>query len=734
MRSGNLTRSLGSPLLGVVGAAALTALLRYWRLDGNFVASGVLLLIYVLVAAAGRRAVVAVCAALAAAAGYVYLLWPARAHGAPAISVGGALVWFLVAMFAVAATAEIWRDRERAADGALLALERRYRRLFERNMAAVYTATKDGRLLDCNEMCARMFGFSGRTQMLARPIEQLYLRPEDRQAFLAAVEEHKHLAGREACYRRADGAPLWVLESASWVADRNVIEGTMVDITERRQAEEMLRAREHRFRALIENSTEAIALADPTGTFIFASENTERVLGYKPADLLRRKFQDLLHPEDRAAAGALWAQAAARAGAILEVQFRCQHRDGSWRWLGGSFKNLLEEPAVRAMVINYGDISERKALEDQLRQSQKMEAMGRLAGGIAHDFNNLLTVINGYSDIALLRVGENEPLHKQLAEIKRAGERAAGLTRQLLAFSRQQALAPRVVDLNELVQSMEAMLRPLIGEQIEVVTRLAAQRARVRADPGQIEQIVLNLAVNARDAMPKGGELTLITSLVDVTEAGAGSGPPPGRYVMLCVRDTGMGIKPELISRIFEPFFTTKEKGKGTGLGLAMVYGIVQQSGGHVEVRSEVGRGTSFFVYLPEAAVAGNAGGGRSGKGPETILLAEDEDGVRTLLRDALVAEGYRVLESRDGAEALTVCAEHGASIDLLLTDVVMPNLDGRALAERMRALHPAVKILFMSGYADPGLGEISALGPLLQKPFAAETVGEKVREVLGQR
>ena len=740
MRPLSAIRACWAPALAGGGAAALAVLIVRWGLGRDFIASGVVLLIYVLLLSLGRRMAVALTGALAAAAAYSYLLWPFRGHGPLPIPVGVALIWFVVAMLAAAAAAEVWRDRERDADAALLGMERRYRRLFERNLAAVYTATKDGELLDCNDACARMFGFSGRAQMLSRRVEQFYVNPAERPAFLAQMEDRKQVNGREASYRRADGTTLWVLENASWVPpDRQVIEGTMVDITERKQAEELLRAREHRFRALIENSAEAIALADPQGSFVFASENTVRVLGYSPAEFVRRQFQDLVHPEDRPATLALWTKVAEHPGESLEVQFRCLHHNGSWRWVGGTFKNLLAEPGVRAMVINYGDISERKALEDQLRQSQKMEAMGRLAGGIAHDFNNLLTVINGYSDIALLRVGENEELRKQLAEIKRAGERAAGLTRQLLAFSRQQALAPQVIDFNELVGSMEAMLRPLIGEQIEVTTRLAAQHARVRADPGQVEQIVLNLAVNARDAMPQGGVLSLITSLVEVPEGSASGVPPPGRYVMLCVRDTGTGIKPELMARIFEPFFTTKERGKGTGLGLAMVYGIVRQSGGHLEVRSEVGRGTSFFVYLPEVRETGpeRQEGSEShlpAGGLETILLAEDEDGVRALVRDALVAQGYRVLESRDGSEALLLYAEHSGKIDLLLTDVVMPNMDGRVLAERVHARHPETKILFMSGYADPALGEVSALGPMLQKPFHPDAVPAKVREILDRR
>src|ERR1051326_293806 len=368
--------------------------------------------------------------------------------------------------------------------------------------------------------------------------------------------------------------------------------------------------------------------------------------------------------------------------------------------------------SVAAVIAQYIDRKRteealRKS-EEQFRQSQKLEAVGLLAGGIAHDFNNLLTAINGYSELALMKLKQEDPLHRNLEEIKKSGERAANLTRQLLAFSRKQMLQPRVLDLNSVVVDIEKMLRRLIGEDINLRTSFDPALGSTKADPGQIEQVVMNLAVNARDAMPAGGKLTIETANIYLDERYAREhvGVTPGRYVMLAVTDTGTGMDAETQARIFEPFFTTKGEGKGTGLGLSTVYGIVKQSGGNVWVYSEVGHGTTFKVYLPRVDEDAEEYKRTTEteeilRGTETILLAEDEEVVRTLACEILETYGYRVLEAAGGGAALLICEREKEQIDLLITDVVMPELSGRQLAERLKQLRPDMRVLYMSGYTD---------------------------------
>jgi len=385
---------------------------------------------------------------------------------------------------------------------------------------------------------------------------------------------------------------------------------------------------------------------------------------------------------------------------------------------------------------------ERLRLESQLRQAQKMEAVGQLAGGVAHDFNNLLTAIRGYSEFALNRLGDgHDVLRKDIEEIAKSADRASSLTRQLLAFSRKQLLQPRILQLNDVVSEVDKMLRRLIGEDIEVVTVFGRALGRVKADPGQIEQVLVNLVVNARDAMPEGGKLTIETSNVDMDEelSETHEGLAPGRYVMLAVRDTGHGIDAVTKSRLFEPFFTTKEQGKGTGLGLATVYGIVKQSGGYVAVESEPGRGAAFKVFLHRLE-AGVEEVERivieeeRPRGSETVLLVEDEEVVRNLVREILEGNGYSVIEARNGAEALDLGRNFAAPIHLLVTDVVMPKMSGKELAERLVTIHRETRVLYMSGYTDGAIGHHGVLDPhteLLQKPFTFDALAQKVRKVL---
>jgi PAS domain S-box-containing protein len=387
------------------------------------------------------------------------------------------------------------------------------------------------------------------------------------------------------------------------------------------------------------------------------------------------------------------------------------------------------------------DISARKRLEDQLRQSQKMEAVGRLAGGIAHDFNNLLTIINGYSDLLVKQIKKDDPMWREVEEVRKAGERAASLTRQLLAFSRRQILQPKVLDLNSVLSRIDNMLHRLIGEDVDLLTSFGENLWRVKADQSQIEQVLMNLAVNSRDAMPAGGKLTIETRNVELPEATpVGTGQmPPGAYVALSVSDTGCGMDEATQSHLFEPFFTTKDKGKGTGLGLAMVYGIIKQSGGYIVVDSTAGKGTTVKLYFPPTKeearpLTSEDLSSAPAAGKETVLVVEDQEEVRNLVEEILSMQGYTVLKAPNGDEALRLGRTVKKPIHLLLTDMVMPGMSGKELAERMQKMSPGMKVILMSGYADDGIIQWSTVMQgmdFLQKPFRVETLIRKVRNVL---
>jgi hypothetical protein len=512
---------------------------------------------------------------------------------------------------------------------------------------------------------------------------------------------------------------------------------------QRHQAEAALRASEERFRALVENSSDAVVLVDAEGRITYISGASPRHLGWQPYQMVGQSIFDFLHPDDREVAFATQVEALQRPGETISAEVRFGHADGSWRTMEGFAVNRLNDPSVGGIILNARDVTERRRLEEQLRQAQKMEAVGQLAGGIAHDFNNLLTAILGYTNLMIDEIAKEDPLRQDLEEIKSAGERAAALTRQLLAFSRRQMLQPQAVDLNALVHQLERLLRRLISEDVELVTALAPELPAIKVDPASIEQVLVNLAVNARDAMPTGGRVTIETALVDLDDNYVGTHPSvaPGRYVMLAVSDTGQGMDEGTRARIFEPFFTTKEQGKGSGLGLATVYGIVQQSGGAIWVYSEPGRGTSFKVYLPttDAAVPARpvvASTDSARKGWETVLLVEDEDAVRALAREVLRRNGYVVLEARHGLDALRLAERHTDPIQLLVTDVVMPHMSGRELADRLAEVRPNMRVLFMSGYTDHAAmhRHLTPGAAFLQKPFTPETFARKVRSMLDEQ
>jgi two-component system cell cycle sensor histidine kinase/response regulator CckA len=507
--------------------------------------------------------------------------------------------------------------------------------------------------------------------------------------------------------------------------------------------EAALRRSEARHRSLVQSAVYGIYRCSLDGRFLDANpalitmlgyDSAERVLALDPkCDLfLDAGEQERLTREFQ------------RGGRLDNFEVRWKRKDGSslTARLSGRAVDRPEE-AAGVWEIFAEDVTERRVLENQFRQAQKMEAVGRLAGGVAHDFNNLLMVISGYTEVLLEQTGKTNPLYPKIEAIYQATDRATTLTRQLLAFSRKQLLELKVVDVNVIVQDMERLLHPLIGENIKLQTTLSADLGKSRADAGQIEQVIMNLVVNAKDAMPQGGKITIQTSNATLnTEGSRGehSYIHPGQYVLISVSDTGQGMDKETQSRVFEPFFTTKEKGKGTGLGLSTVYGIVKQSGGYVLVESELKKGSTFRIYLPRveesAEPAGPARIPRShAGGTETVLLAEDEASVRQLVRETLESKGYKVLEAASGEAALEIVATHSGEIDMLITDVVMPGISGRELSARLSATHPQTKVLYLSGYTEDSIVHEGVLDPgtaFLQKPFTLQMLSRKVREVLG--
>src|SRR5712692_9610513 len=496
---------------------------------------------------------------------------------------------------------------------------------------------------------------------------------------------------------------------------------------------------DERYRFVTENIADAVFLLELDGRIALGNHRAETITGYAQAELVGRAFFSLL-PEAGARARLSDVRAGVKVSPFFEVELI--QKDGARVLIEVHVTSVLKDgqPVARLGVAR--DITERRYLEDQLRQAQKMEGIGRLAAGVAHDFNNLLTAIGGRCYLVLNALTSENPIRREIEIIQDAAERAAKLTHQLLAFSRKQILDPCVLDLNATVTGIEPLLRRMIREDIEIATALDSAAGRVKADAGQIEQVLLNLAVNASDAMPNGGWLTLATGNVTLDEVYARTHAEvePGPYVMLSVSDTGHGMTAEVQAHIFEPFFTTKEVGKGTGLGLATVYGIAKQSGGHITVHSEPGHGAVFKLYLPRVEEApGTAEPARpteiTRRGSETVLLVEDDEPLRTLAREILSIQGYTVLDATSPSEALRLADVHPGPIHLLVTDVVMPQMNGRQVADHLLAARPGLKVLFMSGYTDAAIVEHGVLEPgthFLQKPFTPDGVSRKVREVLG--
>ena len=615
-----------------------------------------------------------------------------------------------------------------------------YRELFESALLGIYVSRVDGTLVWCNAAFARMLGFTSVEHALATNIATLHTSPDQRAAWLDQVRTGGgRLEHARAQLRRRDGRLIHVLatimgafDAAGQLAE---LRGFIIDVTESSQAAEATRKREHQFRSVFLDAADAMLILDDGRRIVDANRAASTLFDRSSEALVGQTLDDLI-VGDADQLSAAWRE--------LETLGEAK-RDH--RVLSGRRGQRLVECSYRAAVHDSRhlciarDITERRVLEERLVQSEKVESVGRLAGGIAHDFNNLLTAILGYTELLLDKRGADDQDRSDLEEIRKAGLRAAALTQQLLAYSRKQMLLPRAVDLNQTVLGLQSMLTRLIREDIALTYELAPAPAVVKIDPTQVEQVILNLVINSRDAIPAGGSIRLEIARVRLSEVEVPCDQltHAAEYVRLRVIDDGVGISPEVRTHLFEPFFTTKGIGKGTGLGLASVYGIVRQSNGFIGVESEPGRGATFTMHFPAVAatepvdgpaVAASAPTG----GRETILLVEDEDAVRAIVSAVLRRLGYQVIEASSPLRACEIFDEHGADIDLLLTDVVMPEMNGPSLAQRLVALRPGLRILFISGYADVSFDAVGPNVGFLTKPFEASALAATVREVLSRR
>jgi two-component system cell cycle sensor histidine kinase/response regulator CckA len=634
--------------------------------------------------------------------------------------------------------------RQRLAVEALNASEKQYKQLFERNLAGVYQSTIDGRLLDCNPAFANMLGYT-RGEFDQIPMSALYFGGvNERTSDIAQIRSASHKV-HEICFRRKNGSPVWVAQNANIEQQSDgseIVEGIVIDITERKLSALAIEDWKHRYDAAVIAAGQIIYERDPVSQETTYWGALRDILGCPQESAMDTpSWRALIHPEDLPA----YLNSADRAKEALkpfDCEYRVKRQDGTYRIVREQGRVSIEGGKSPRVIGFITDVTERRTLEAQLRQAQKLEALGRLAGGVAHDFNNLLTVIGGYSGLQLAREDPSSPVYHEAEQIKAAADRASALTRQLLAFSRQQVLQPRRVNLNDIVRNSEKMLRRLIGEDVEVMTVFGKDIGTVKVDPGQIDQVLMNLVVNARDAMPDGGKLTISTDNIELAESYVRrhGNVIPGRYVMLAVSDNGLGMDVQTQARIFEPFFTTKEPGKGTGLGLPMAYGTVKQSGGYIEVYSESGHGTTVKIYLPrvdaaveEISAVSAAKLSEGARGSERILLVEDDAQLRKLVATVLTERGYTV-EILEDLQELEKGLQNINRCDLLLTDVVMPKMNGPAVARIVAQQWRGIKTLYVSGYTTDAIvhhGVLDQQLNYLQKPFTPEVLATKVREVL---
>jgi PAS domain S-box-containing protein len=628
----------------------------------------------------------------------------------------------------------------------LLAAEHRFQSLVENAWDGIALFAADGTILYVSPSASRILGYDV-SELTGRRAQELihpsYLEVSQRRLSDCAGRTGEPLAVELRC-RHKDGTWVWLDSVRVNRLDDPDVMGIVCnfrDVTARKRAEEALRLRD---RAL-ESLAQGVVITDATrpGTpIIYANPAFEAMTGYAAEEAFGRNPRFLQGPETDPEARRRLREAVS-AGTPVSVEILNYRKDGTSFWNEVAISPLRDESGKLTHFVGVKtDVSARREVEEQFRQAQKMEALGRLAGGVAHDFNNILGIIVGCSELLRRKIDADHPGRRCVEQISQAAERAAALTQQLLAFSRRQVVQPRVLDLNGVVAETESMLRRLIGEDVELVTVLGADPGRVKADSTQIAQVLLNLSVNARDAMPDGGTLTIETRRVELGHGGADApaGVATGPHVLLSVTDSGCGMDADTLGHIFEPFFTTKEEGKGTGLGLATVLGIVKQNGGHVVVESERGQGSVFKIYLPSVAPKPEAVGGAAAArtsargGSETVLLVEDDAQLRAILRELLVDAGYSVLEAEGPQEALTLGLSLVSPAQLVLTDVVMPRLSGCALAEQLAAVSPGTKVLYMSGHTDDAFalhGLLARGAHLILKPFTAEELLRKVRDLL---
>jgi PAS domain S-box-containing protein len=627
--------------------------------------------------------------------------------------------------------------------------EVRYRELFDRVPIGLYRTTHDGQFLEANLALAEMLGFRDASSLTERRWSELWVEPADWERWLVSIERDEVVRGFETRVHGADGSVRWVVVEATGIRDQHGEmrwhEGSALDITERRVAEDGLRASEARKDAMLEAAIDAVIVMDGSGRITEFSPAAERTFGYRRDDVIGEELAEVVVPPDlreRHRAG-LNRYLATGQVAILgrRIELRAMRADGQQIPVEVAI-NRIDQPGPPMFTGYVRDISGQRRLEESLHQAQKMDAIGQLAGGVAHDFNNMLTVIDGFSTLLLDDLDPTDQRRELVEEIQRATARAASLTAQLLSVSRRQALRLQPFDLNKLVTDLHPLLRRVVLDDVVVVVHTAEEPVVVDIDDAHFEQVILNLAVNARDAMPAGGSLTIETGVVelDADYAEIRPGVTPGLYAMLVVSDTGVGMDPITQARMYEPFFTTKDVGKGTGLGLAMVYGTVQQSGGHIGVESEPDYGTTFRIYLPlSAAVPAEsiASGGlpRRRLGPGVaVLVVEDEDQVRELMVRALQTAGCTVITASSGPEALA-SVEPATRLDLVVADVVMPGGDGPEVVRLLRRTRPRLRALYVSGYAaqfrTSGSSSPDAEPHFLQKPFTLDEFIDAVREVL---
>jgi PAS domain S-box-containing protein len=638
--------------------------------------------------------------------------------------------------------------RRREAEEALGERETAYRTLFEQSPSSVALTDSAGKYVDVNEAFCTHTGLT-RSQVIGKtPVELGQVNPEQYDRLRQTIRQGGgSIQQHEATFPQKDGSLAHALVSARVIEMRGqrYVLTTVYYITERVRAEAALRESEARYRRIVDTTNEGIWSMDEQGTTNFVNRRLAEMLGYAREEMIGRSLLSFAFPEDVP----IFEERAARLrrgeASVSEKRFR--HRGGAEVLVLASNTPILDESGefkgAFVMLIDITeqkrDQAEREQLRRQLEQSQKLESLGRLAGGIAHDFNNLLTVINGYSDMLLKDLPEGDPQRQVIEEIRDAGERAAALTKQLLAFGRRQIGRPRPLELNALISDAEHMLRRLIGEDIHLEANLDPALDLIEADPSQMNQILLNLAVNARDAMPDGGRLVFGTANAHFDRENAPQGCLPGAYVKLTVADTGTGMDDDAIQHLFEPFFTTKPSGRGTGLGLATVYGIVKQSRGSISVYSEPGKGCRFEIHLPRAEGSATPASLAALELPRqrdlTVLVVEDQDGVRRLASRALRACGYHVIEAAGGDEALRLAEAAAGGCQLVLTDVVMPGMSGKTLAEQLRTRWPDIKVLFMSGYPNDVIlrhGVMDDAVNYLEKPFTPSELAARVREVMG--